>query len=133
MILVDTSVIIDLLQNTDNEPTKLFRAILTNGASYGISILTYQEVLQGARSSNEEQHLQEYLKTLKIYTLPSELEFYNQSARFRRELRRKGITIRNTVDLLIASTAIHYELKLLHNDRDFDLFAEGVKDLQIYS
>jgi len=49
------------------------------------------------------------------------------------DLRRKGKTIRNTIDILIAETAVINGLYLLHNDRDFDIIAEFIPDLKIYN
>ena len=132
MILIDTSVFIDMLQETKNEGTRLFNQVLDNGIPYGISVLTYQELFQGARNAEEDRYLQDYLNTLKIYHLPQDLDFYRQASLYRRTLRQSGITIRNTVDLLIATTAISSGLKLLHNDRDFDLMASKVSELLIY-
>jgi len=47
------------------------------------------------------------------------------------DLHKESTTIRNTIDALIAHTAIHYDLQLLHNDADFDYIAERVPGLQI--
>ena len=47
-------------------------------------------------------------------------------------LRRQGITPRSTIDILIALTAIEYNLLLLHNDKDFDAMEEKVPELNIY-
>jgi predicted nucleic acid-binding protein len=132
MVLVDTSVLIDLLKREDNHATQLFHGVLEKKIEYGISILTYQEVLQGARDASEEMHLQSYLGTQKIYMLPDDLTFYNDASRVRRLLRHKGITIRNTVDILIAATAIWYDLKLLHNDKDFEWIAKEISELKEY-
>ena len=46
-------------------------------------------------------------------------------------LRRQGLTIRNTIDVLIARIAIEHDLFLLHNDRDFDAISEKNADLKI--
>ena len=77
--------------------------------------------------------MQEYLNTFKIYYLPKDLEFYNKASYYRRMLRQKGIILRNTIDILIAMTAIYYDFKLLHSDKDFDFFASEVKELKIYN
>ena len=50
MILIDTSVIIDVLRNKDNDKVNLLRKALDSKVACGISIYTYTEVLQGARS-----------------------------------------------------------------------------------
>jgi len=130
MILVDTSVLIDWLKGNENPKTKIFDSIVETSAPFGISALTYQEILQGAKRDSHEK-LKSYLGTQKIYHLPDELEFYDRTADLYRQLRHRGKTIRSTIDLLIAMTAVHHELKLLHNDRDFDIIAGEIDELEI--
>jgi len=132
MVLVDTSVIIDWIRGGSSHATILLKGIFANKTPHGISILTYQEVLQGAKSSKEYRELQGYLSTQTIYTLPNDLEFYNKASYYNRMLRTKGITIRSTVDLLIAMTAIWNNIPLLHDDRDFEYFASEISDLRKY-
>ncbi len=72
-----------------------------------------------------------YKETQIIYFLPEEKAAYEKAARLYFDLRRKGITPRSTIDILIALTAIENKLMLLHNDRDFDLMAEQVDALKI--
>ncbi|MCL2250004.1 MAG: PIN domain-containing protein [Oscillospiraceae bacterium] len=135
MILVDTSVLIDKLRKIENEKTRLLDHIHKTKAPFGISIFTLHEILQGAKSEPEFEKLNRYFSTQKIFTLPSTAETYGESARLYFNLRRgqKSITVRNTVDVLIAYTAIYYEIPLLHNDRDFDLIAEKDPRLTVLS
>ena len=51
--------------------------------------------------------------------LPMTYSVFSRAAEIYRALRRKGITIRNSVDCMIASVAIENGIMLLHNDRDF--------------
>ena len=131
LILVDTSVIIDLLKDEDNVKTEMFKTIIKKNWSFGISACTYQEVLQGARNDNEYALLNDYLKKQVIYMLPNNISTYENVARIYYILRRKGITPRNSIDIYIAQTAIHFGLILLHNDSDFDNMALQIKDLNI--
>jgi len=48
-------------------------------------------------------------------------------------LRKQGVTIRSTIDILIGLTAIEHDLLLLHNDKDFDAMAVKIKDLKIFN
>jgi predicted nucleic acid-binding protein len=75
--------------------------------------------------------LKKYLLAQKIYYLPNELETYENAARMYYDLRRKSITIRSTIDIFIAQTAIYYDLFLLHKDRDFDFIAQNTPELKI--
>ncbi|MCL2810393.1 MAG: PIN domain nuclease [Clostridia bacterium] len=132
MILVDTSVLVGFLNGQANEKVQLFEAVLSREIPFGISEYTYQEVLQGARDEKEFKQLKEYLSAQKIYFLPEGVASYEKAARLYFGLRRKGVTPRSTIDILIALTAIDNRLLLLHNDRDFDTMAEKVDELQIF-
>jgi predicted nucleic acid-binding protein len=131
MILVDTSVLINYLKGKENSKTRIFDDIIAQGVPYGITPYTYQEILQGAKDEREFVLLKEYLCTQSIYTLPGNLEFFETAARIYFELRRKGKTPRGTIDVLIALTAMHYGLSLLHDDHDFDNIASVAKNLKI--
>jgi len=132
MILVDTSVLIDFLKGTDNDAVRTLDNILEMGISYGINEFIYQEVLQGARTVEEFDRLKEYLETMSFYSLKSGKESYERAALLYFNCRRAGITIRSTIDLLIAQTAIENDLYLLHNDNDFTNMGKAVSDLKFY-
>lgn len=131
MILVDTSVLIDFLKGQNDAKTMLFDEVLTRNIPFGISPYTLQEVLQGARNEKDYRKLRDYLSTQIIYFLPEEKSTYEKAARLYFDLRRKGLTPRRTIDILIALTAMENKLMLLHNDRDFDLMAEQLDNLKI--
>jgi len=131
VFLVDTSVLIDYLRGQDNPKALLFKEILDNNIPYGISALSYQEVLQGAKDEAEFQVLKDYLSTQRLYYLKPAREIYEHSAAIFFKLRRNGITPRSTIDVLIVATALENKLVLLHNDRDFDLMAASIPELRI--
>lgn len=131
MILVDTSVLIGFFKGHKDKKTQLFDEILSRDIPFGLSPYTFQEVLQGARNEKEYKLLRDYLATQIIYFLPEETATYEKAARLYFDLRRKGITPRSTIDILIALTAMTRQLMLLHNDRDFDLMAEQLDTLKI--
>ena len=133
MILVDTTVLIDTLRDTQNEKTKLFCDAIHRNLPFGISEYTYLEILQGAGNSDEYDRLNDYLLDMNIYFLPKTVETYNKAAGMYFSLRRQGVTPRSTIDILIALTAIEYDLILLHNDRDFDAMYGKLPSLNIYS
>lgn len=122
MLLVDTSVWIKLFRaRNDNFKQTLIEAI--NGEDYYLSRFTQTELLQGARNEKEWTQLNNYLST-QDYINPG-IESYPHAARIYYELRRQGITVRNTIDCLIAASAIEHDLLLLHDDRDFEAIASG--------
>ena len=131
MVLVDTSVLIGFLKGHADDKILMFKEVLSRDIPFGISAYTYQEVLQGARDETELQTLKDYLSTQDIYYLEQEAATYEKAAMLYFNLRRKGITPRSTLDMLIALTAIKNNLVLLHNDRDFDTMAGHIPELRI--
>jgi len=131
MILVDTSVLINKLRKIENKKTQKLDELHRLGTPYGISIYTFHEILQGAKTEVEFKKLYEYFSTQIIFSLPDTPEIFAQSAAVYCNLRRAGTTIRNTIDILIAYTAIYHDIQLLHDDADFDFIAEKTKQLKI--
>lgn len=132
MILVDTSVLIDYFKGIESEPAKLFDEIVEHGIPYGINTFVYQELLQGSKTINELNTLKEYLETIPFYELKYSKESYEKAAFLNFQCRKNGITVRSTIDLLIAEIAIENNLLLLHNDKDFDKMSKVIKELRIY-
>ena len=132
MILVDTTVLIDVFKGIENEKVVLFKKVIQRKLIYGISEYTYLEILQGAKNSKEYNRLNEYLLDMDIYMLPKTIETYEKAANMYFNLRRQGVTIRSTIDILIALTSIEYGLPILHNDRDFDAMDGKIHGLIVY-
>jgi hypothetical protein len=63
--------------------------------------------------------------------LQDSTENFNKAAKIVLTLRSKGITPRNTIDVLIALTAIVHNIPLLHNDKDFDRISEKISELSV--
>jgi predicted nucleic acid-binding protein len=130
MILADTSVWIDYFNGTENKQTESLDRILSEqSVIVGDIILT--EILQGFDSNKEFNLAKQALDPLDCVQLGGKSLAIKAASNFR-FLRSKGITIRKTVDMLIASWCIEHELELLHNDKDFDQIATQLP-LQIYS
>ncbi len=132
MILLDTSVLIDYLKDTKNAATNTLDEIIDNNLPYGICDYVYQELLQGTKTEKEFKKLKEYLETLPFYYLNYGKNSFEKAALLNFKCRRAGVTIRSTIDLLIAEIAIENNLYLLHNDADFDNMAKRVTELKIY-
>lgn len=133
MILVDTSVLIDFLKGTTNHMVQLFDDILDRQIPFGINDYIYQEILQGARDRKEFNTLKEYFETIPFYTLKKGRASFEKAALINLSCRKNGITIRSTIDTLIAETAIENDLYLLHNDQDFTYMANVIPELKIYT
>lgn len=103
--------------------------ILDHGYPVGLTGVVYQEVVQGVSSREEFDRTSEYLGSQTFYHPRDPVESYKEAARVYFDCRRAGITIRSSVDCLIARISIEHELMLLHDDRDFEKMAEVVPEL----
>ena len=122
MILVDSSVWVDYFRGVDTaEADKLDTFLGVEQVITGDLILT--EVLQGFISEREFNQGRKLLASLPTIPLVGE-EIAVQAARNFRKLRTLGITIRKSIDTLIATSCIEKEISLLYSDRDFDPFVQ---------
>jgi predicted nucleic acid-binding protein len=126
MILVDTSVLIQFFKGIHSEGAERFSIVLQRKIPFGINSLIFQEVLQGAGSEREYFILKKYLETQRFYHLKDPVDSFARAAKIYLDCRKKGITIRSTIDCLIAQTALENDLLLLHEDSDFDLMSKVI-------
>jgi len=126
MILVDTSVLIGFFKGSKSEATSRFRLVLEQGLNFGITSHVFQEVLQGAKSEKEYNLLRRYLETQRFFHPKDPVESFAEAAGIFFRCRKKGLTIRSTIDCLIAQIALENDLLLLHCDQDFDLMAKVI-------
>jgi predicted nucleic acid-binding protein len=82
-----------------------------------------QEVLQGFRDERAYRIARDAMLSFPIVESPLGEGVFLQAVQLYRDARRAGVTIRSSVDCLIASCAIRHDLELLHVDRDFDQLA----------
>ncbi|HCY77200.1 MAG TPA: VapC toxin family PIN domain ribonuclease [Ignavibacteriales bacterium] len=117
MIFVDSSVLIDYFNGKENWQVEKFDEILGSEiVVIGDYILV--EVLQGFRNDKDYETAKNVLKSFPCFNICGE-EIAIKSANNFRTLRKKGITIRKTIDIIIGTFCIENELILLHNDKDF--------------
>jgi len=122
VILVDSSVWIDYFNGSETAATERLDGLLSREPlAVGDLILT--EVLQGFADEREFLTAQRMLTSLQIVEVGGGA-IAIQAARNFRALRRAGITIRKTIDTLIATRCIESGYELLHDDRDFDPFVK---------
>jgi predicted nucleic acid-binding protein len=122
MILVDSSVWIDYLRGRETIQVEKLDTML-GFQPVAIGDLIIAEVLQGCPTEVEFNRVKRLLTTLDVLNLCG-TEIAIQSARNYRYLRGIGITVRKTIDVIIATFCIENGCSLLHNDRDFLPFAE---------
>ena len=118
MILVDSSIWIDYFNGKKTRQTDwLDSALGTTPVIMGDLILT--EVLQGFQNSREFKIAKDLLLGMPFMPMVG-LDIAIQSVENYRSLRKRGVTVRKTIDVIIGTFCIHYQLPLLHDDRDFE-------------
>ncbi len=122
MIVVDTSVWIDFFRGTSTPAVGRFEALIDDDAGIAVTDVILTEILQGLRSEADVRRVERRLTPFDVLRL-EELDDYRRAARLYRDARRKGLTIRRTLDCLIASVCIREDVALLHSDADFDRLA----------
>lgn len=122
MILVDSSVWIDYFRGTKTPQADRLDALLgSEPVAIGDLILT--EVLQGFAGEREFSDARKLLLSLDMVMLGGP-DVAVEAARNFRKLRSLGITMRQTIDTVIATRCIVSGHVLLHSDRDFDAFEQ---------
>lgn len=123
MFLVDTSVWIDFFRGRSTRAVETLESIFDRDLAYGITGVIYQEVLQGASSPGDFKKLAEYFSTQRVFKPVDEIKTYEKAAKLYFNCRQEGITIRSTIDCLIAQVAIEHKLTLVHSDKDYERIA----------
>ncbi|NKC00292.1 MAG: PIN domain-containing protein [Pseudomonadales bacterium] len=117
MILVDSSVWIDYFNGTPTTETDFLDSIL-GVEPLGIGDLILTEVLQGFRSDSEYRKVKDLMLELTLFELLGRDRAVRAADSYR-ALRKKGVTIRKTNDLIIGTYCVDESLPLLFRDRDF--------------
>jgi predicted nucleic acid-binding protein len=131
VIIVDSSVWIDFLNGQHTRQVRELRARLgTDEIALGDLMLC--EILQGIDTEQAASEVEALLRRFEIVTMAGEA-IALEAARNYRALRRRGTTIRKTIDLLIGTWCIAHQTPLLHKDRDFLPMARylGLIEVQI--
>ena len=125
MILVDTSVWINYFRGHDSSETVALTETIQNNEDVCVSGIIFTEILQGIPDDKEYRSVKALLNTFVF--LPMPLEAYGLAADIYRHAKKKGHTIRNTVDCLISACAITHEVPLLQEDKDYLTIAKFSK------
>jgi predicted nucleic acid-binding protein len=118
MILIDTTVWVDFFNNKETPQVSVLDLLLSEGEDVCTCGIVLSEILQGIRNDRTYRKIKSDFSNL-VY-LPMNQSIFIKSADMYRNLRKKGITIRKSLDCMIAAVAITHHVQLLHNDRDFD-------------
>ena len=122
MILVDSSVWIDYFNGEDNKQTNTLNDAL-GVRPVAVGDLMLAEVLQGFKDDKDYKTAKSLFDDLIIYDLVGKTMAIKSADNFR-ALRKKGITVRKPVDVIIATFCIEKELPLLFLDKDFKPFVK---------
>ena len=122
MILVDTSVWIDFFNGNVNEHIDALDSALEEG-TVAIGDIIFLEILQGFKSDRHYLRAKTTLEALDHYELFGHGMVIRCAENYR-TLRKRGITVRKTTDLIIATFCIEHQIPLLFSDRDFIPFVD---------
>ena len=128
MVIVDTTVWIDYLNGTVTPELEWLDREVTR-QRLGLLDLMVCEILQGLATDEDAARVLRRLRRFEILETGG-LELAVAAARNYRQLRKRGRTVRKTIDCLIATFCLREQHALLHTDRDFDAF-EAVLHLQV--
>jgi predicted nucleic acid-binding protein len=118
MILVDTSVWIDFLEGKGSPHHFKLRSLLEQDEDIFLTGIVLTEILQGIRDEELNKRTEEYLLAFPLVHA-RDIATYLHAAELYRTCARRGLTVRKTIDCIIAAIAIENSLALFHNDRDF--------------
>jgi predicted nucleic acid-binding protein len=122
VIVVDTSVWIDVLNGVDTPGAAMCIQLIETGEPLALTDIIFAEILQGLRDDDEAAEVEAHLRAFPILRLQS-LEDFSLAAELYRTARRNGVTLRKTFDCLIAAPCVRTAAPLLHADADFDRLA----------
>ena len=128
MVIVDTTVWIDFLEDVENPETRWLNTELDR-QRLGLTDIILCEVLQGVRDDVVAKEVERRLLHLEVFDSGG-VALAREAARNYRALRSRGHTVRKTIDCLIATFCLREQHSLLHRDRDFDPF-EKVLELSV--
>ena len=130
MIVVDTSVWIEFFKGTGSSFDQHLAELIRADAPIALTEVIYCEMLQGIRDDSVHARVREILQAFPVLLLDG-LRSADRAVALYRACRRRGLTIRSTVDCLIAAVCLDAGAELFHHDRDFDVLAK-VADLKLY-
>jgi len=123
-ILVDTSVWVDFFNGHPSRQAETLAHLIREEADLVTCGLIVSEVLQGLRQAKSLAKIGQHFREMD-WLSPKEPDTYIEAAELFRRLRARGITIRSTIDCVIANLAAHHDALILAKDRDLTLIVES--------
>jgi predicted nucleic acid-binding protein len=131
VIVVDTSVWVDVLGGRRTQAALRCVELIEGGEPVALTDVIFTEVLQGLRDQHEAELVERHLRAFPILRLEG-LDDFALAAELYRTARAAGVTIRKTLDCLIAAPCVRTGAPVLHADADFDRLA-SCTPLRIFS
>ena len=122
MIVVDTSVWIDFFRDRDSWQVEHLAQLIADDEGIALTDVILTEILQGLPDDRTARRVERRLAGFDVLRLET-LDDFRRAASLYRQARTRGVTIRRTLDCLIASICVRDEIPLLHADADFDHLA----------
>jgi predicted nucleic acid-binding protein len=122
VIVVDTTVWIDFFNGAGTPEDRHLQQLITAGRSLALTDLIFCEILQGIREDAAFEQTRGLLLLYPILRI-ERLATFEHAAQIYRTCRRRGLTVRKTIDCLIAALCIEEGVELFHKDADFDAIA----------
>jgi predicted nucleic acid-binding protein len=122
VIVVDTSVWIAVLGGRRTQKALRCVELIEGGEPVALTEVIFTEVLQGVRTEEEAELVERHLRAFPVLRLEG-LDDFALAAGLYRTARAEGVTIRKTLDCLIAAPCVRTGAPLLHDDADFDRLA----------
>lgn len=125
-MIVDTSVWIDFFNGVQNRQCEYLADSIESDRTIFLHSIILMEILQGFRSDKDHADVKDILLSYN-YVMEDPVPDAIGASDLYRALKKKGVTIRKSLDCLIAYAAIKNGLPLLHKDRDFDIITKHTK------
>ena len=123
-VLVDTSVWVDFFNGHDSEPALLLSELIADEVDIATCGVILAEFFQGIHDLDALAELETYFREM-TYLAPNDPSTYFSAADLFRTLRRRGVTVRSTIDCLIVQLAQEGSTRLLAKDRDMTLILDS--------
>lgn len=123
-VLVDTSVWVDFFNGHPSQQAEMLAHLIREEADLVTCGLIVSEVLQGLRQAKSLANIEQHFREMD-WLSPKEPDTYIEAADLFRRLRARGITIRSTIDCVIANLAAQHDALILAKDRDLALIVES--------
>jgi predicted nucleic acid-binding protein len=126
VIVVDTSVWVDFFRDSASWQVEHLAQLIADDDPVALTDIVLTEILQGLPGDREARRVERRLLAFDVLRLEG-LDDFRRAASLYRQARTRGITIRRTLDCLIASVCVRDDAPLLHADADFDRLATCTK------